>query len=363
MTRTWFAICALLVLAASSWAQSGNSQGGPGGGNNGRRPPHGPEIPAGGGGLGGLSLGAGSLSDPAVFRGLAPNAGGLGAPFGVTNATVQILRYVLEERLDALGKQLALNFNKIGAWTSPFGDFVDQGTVFRTGGMALGVDKVTRHWMLGVTGGYSHTWSNALSANSGWGGLYGGAWTNGWYASGAVYGGATGFTTTRIGVSGTGNATGSSHTYFFGTFFETGKLWQCGDLRFGPYGLLQYGLDRDIGYNESGSMAPLRVNASNNDSITTDVGGRLSWRWLSARVAWEHEYAYSAIVSTVHLLAAPVPSVAVPGPPLGHDSLIVNAGVSYDLSKCTSITLQYDGQLARKNFMSNGVSATFRVSF
>ncbi|MBV9273771.1 MAG: autotransporter outer membrane beta-barrel domain-containing protein [Verrucomicrobia bacterium] len=56
-------------------------------------------------------------------------------------------------------------------------------------------------------------------------------------------------------------------------------------------------------------------------------------------------------------------TVTVPGVPLGHDSCVVNAGVSFQVTERVSIYAEYDGQLGRSQFDSNGVSGGFSISF
>jgi outer membrane autotransporter protein len=55
--------------------------------------------------------------------------------------------------------------------------------------------------------------------------------------------------------------------------------------------------------------------------------------------------------------------VQVQGPALGHDSAVVNAGVSAQLPPTFSIYVSYDGQVGRSNFNYNGVSGGFSFSF
>src|SRR5262249_10914710 len=50
---------------------------------------------------------------------------------------------------------------------------------------------------------------------------------------------------------------------------------------------------------------------------------------------------------------------AVFGPSLGHNSAVVNAGVSVQWTPAISTYVSYDGQLGRTRYDSNGVSGGF----
>ena len=117
--------------------------------------------------------------------------------------------------------------NRWGLWVTGFGDFVNvdnQGSVegynFTTGGITIGIDyRLTDNFVIGLMGGYAHTWtdlnpSGSVDVNTGWGGAYAGYFSHGLYIDGAVFGGADSFNTSRAALLG-GNATGSSNGYVF----------------------------------------------------------------------------------------------------------------------------------------------------
>jgi uncharacterized protein with beta-barrel porin domain len=56
-------------------------------------------------------------------------------------------------------------------------------------------------------------------------------------------------------------------------------------------------------------------------------------------------------------------SRAVFGQKLGHDSLLIKAGVLYQLNPRISISIMYDGQVARTNYDSHSVTGVFSYSF
>ena len=119
------------------------------------------------------------------------------------------------------------------------------------------------------------------------------------------------------------------------------------------------------------SQAALKVHKDSEESLRSDVGFR-SWYNFEVggtglrpfvRAAWEHEYKESALPVTASLEDIPTSPVTVFGPSLGHNSAVVNAGVSVQWTPTISTYVSYDGQLGRARYDSNGVSGGFRISF
>jgi T5SS/PEP-CTERM-associated repeat protein len=273
--------------------------------------------------------------------------------------------------------------NRWGVWVTGFGDFVNvdnegsaEGYNFTTGGVTVGIDyRLTESFVIGLMGGYAHTWTDlnprgSVDVNTGWGGGYAGYFSHGLYIDGAVFGGADSFDTSRAALLG-GNATGSSNGYVFSTFIAAGYDFHIGQLTIGPTASLQYSSTEINGFSENGSIAPVKVSSDTQDSLRTDLGFRA---WYDIRIgqigmrpfvraAWEHEYAYSALPISANLVDIPGPPVTVNGPSLGHDSAVVNAGVAVQWTRSFSTYASYDGQLGRTRYNSNGVSGGLRFSF
>ncbi|HEY5707610.1 MAG TPA: autotransporter domain-containing protein, partial [Terrimicrobiaceae bacterium] len=56
-------------------------------------------------------------------------------------------------------------------------------------------------------------------------------------------------------------------------------------------------------------------------------------------------------------------SFTVDGPEIGRDSLLLSAGFAIHWNERFSTYAYYDGELFRTNYLSNNVSAGFRVTF
>ena len=346
---------------------------------------------------------------------LAPNAEQLSAPFDIWFQLAQTQRFNLEARLDDViagstgfvsnitptppptGKEVMTGKetkevapsplqptpgNRWGVWVTGYGDFVNvddqglaQGYNYTTGGMTVGVDyRVTDHFLVGLMGGYAHTWTDLkpgdADVDTGWGGLYAGYFNKGLYVLGSIFGGGNSISTSRATVAGA-FANSSTDSEEFSTFISAGYDFHCGHLTIGPTAALQYSYVNLDGFTETGSIAALNVNEDSEESLRTDLGFR-AWYIFQVgqigvrpfvRAAWDHEYKESALPVTASLVDIPGTPVTVFGPSLGHDSAVVDAGVSVAWTPTISTYVSYDGQLGRGGYDSNGVSGGIRISF
>jgi outer membrane autotransporter protein len=272
--------------------------------------------------------------------------------------------------------------NRWGVWVTGFGDFVDvdgdgnaRGYNFTTGGVSLGIDyRITDQLAIGAFGDYSHTWTSLnpgghIDVESGRGGVYATWFSHGIYLNGAIYGGHDNYDSGRAGLGGL--ATGSTEGSEWSTFIGGGYDFRLGRLTVGPIASLQY---TDVGidsFRENGSLAPLAIHSDSAESLRSDAGFRVFYPWQigkivvepSLKAAWEHEYKYSALPITAGFAGIPGPSSTFFGPSEGHDSAVVSAGVSVQMTPAITTYVNYDGQLGRGNYNSNAVTGGVRISF
>jgi T5SS/PEP-CTERM-associated repeat protein len=291
---------------------------------------------------------------------------------------------LVEGKGAAGGKQAAFQpgpENRWGVWVTGHGDFANvanegsvQGYNFTTGGVTVGIDyRLTNNFVIGLMGGYAHTWTDlnpgSVDVDTGWGGFYAGYFNKGFYILGAAFGGGSSFDTSRAALLGFAN--GSSDSQEFSTFVSGGYDFHFGHLTVGPTAAVQYSYVNIDGFSEHGSIAPVAVHEDSEESWRTDLGFRAWYNFQIGRVAvrpfvraaWEHEYKESRLPITAGLVGFSGPPTTVLGPSLGHDSAVVNAGVSVQWSRSFSTYVSYDGQLGRDRYDSNGVSGGIGVSF
>jgi outer membrane autotransporter protein len=272
--------------------------------------------------------------------------------------------------------------NRWGVWVTGFGDFVNvdgdgngQGYNFTTGGVSVGLDyRITDQLAIGLFGDYSHTWtslnpSGHIDVDSGRGGVYATWFSHGFYVNGAIYGGHNNYDSGRDGLGGLAN--GSTEGSEWSTFIGGGYDFHLAQLTVGPIASLQYtevGIDS---FDEKGSLAPLDIHSGSAESLRSDAGFRAFYQWQigklvvepSLKAAWEHEYKYSALPITASFAGIPGPSATFFGPSEGHDSAVVSAGVSVEVTPAITTYVDYDGQLGRGNYDSNAVTGGVRISF
>jgi fibronectin-binding autotransporter adhesin len=272
--------------------------------------------------------------------------------------------------------------NRWGVWMTGFGDFVDvdadynaKGYDFTTGGASLGIDyRLTDQLVVGVMGEYAHTWTSLnprghIDVDSGRGGVYASWFNRGFYLNGAIYGGHNVYDSGRASLGGLAN--GGTDGGEFSTFVSTGYDLHAGQLTVGPIASLQYTCVSVDDFTEKGSLSPLEIHSQSAESLRTDVGFRASYLWQvgkvlvepTLRAAWEHEYRYTDLPLIAGFAGIPGPSDTFVGPNEGHDSAIVNAGVTAYWTPTIATYVDYDGQLGRDRYDSNAVTGGVKFSF
>jgi YVTN family beta-propeller protein/autotransporter-associated beta strand protein len=272
--------------------------------------------------------------------------------------------------------------NKWGVWSSGSGQFVDvngdgnaKGYDFATGGVSFGLDyRLTKNFAVGVAIGYAHTWTNltgngSIDVNSGRGGLYATFSQGGFYLNGYAGGAYSSYYAERAALG--GSATGSSQGGEFDGYGGCGYEFHCGGFTFGPIASLEYTDVEVRGYNESGSLTPLRIVSQSEDSLRTNLGLSASYTWKigrvqlkpSVRASWQHEYAYSALPINARFGSGAGSAFTVYGPAEGHDSAVIDAGIDVLWTPTIGTYFGYNGEVGRSNYDSNSVICSVHVDF
>jgi outer membrane autotransporter protein len=272
--------------------------------------------------------------------------------------------------------------NRWGVFAAGLGEFthVDstdnaRGYDLQTGGVTLGVDyRIGSNFAIGLIAGYAHTNadlpnSGNMDVNSGKFGLYGTAFSGGFYLDSAVTGGISEYDSHRTALLGT--ASGSTDGGDLNVLVNGGYDWKKGGLSIGPTASFQYTYVSFNGFTESGSLAPLKINDQHVDSIRTAFGMKASYDWKvgnvlirpELRAAWQHEYGNSAYSIVASFANGAGSSFTVSSPNIGRDSLLLGAGVAVLWTDRISTYIYYDGELGRTNYDSHNVTAGVRVTF
>jgi outer membrane autotransporter protein len=267
-----------------------------------------------------------------------------------------------------------------GFFVNGSGEFVDtqstalaQGGEFTTGGISTGADyRLCDHAAVGVTAGYSNTATDSrnqdsVKTNSGKLGLYGTVFDQGFFLNGGVGGGVNSYDTKRETIG--GNALGDADGNEFNTLLGTGYTYRTGGWSVGPIASMRYSWVGIDGFTEHGSLAPLRYADQSEDSLRSTVGAQTSYAFKlgkitvtpEVRAQWQHEYLDNARSLGASFL--PGGSFSVTGPEVGRDSLLLDAGVTVQLTSQVGVYACYTGDLGRQNYSAQGVNGGVQVSF
>jgi len=273
--------------------------------------------------------------------------------------------------------------NRWGVFVSGLGEFTNIGSTanaagfdVRTGGVTLGADyRLGNNFALGVLTGYAHTdvglgRGGDLEADGGKLGLYATAFSSqGFYADASVIGGYTAYDSRRGALL--GQARGSTDGGDLNVLVAGGYDWHRGALTVGPTAGFQYTWVNVGGFSEHGSLAPLRLEDQHADSYRTSLGAKVAYDWKVGGVlikpelsaAWQHEFGQTQYAVVGSLAGGGGTAFGVTGPPVGHDSLLLGAGVSVLWTERLATYIDYDGEVGRANYEDNTITGGVRITF
>ncbi|WP_210251457.1 autotransporter domain-containing protein [Neorhizobium sp. P12A] len=135
-----------------------------------------------------------------------------------------------------------------------------------------------------------------------------------------------------------------------------------------PFVNLAYlNLDTD-GFTEHGGGAALSSKGNTTDTFFTTLGTRASTAFefggmdtlAHGSVGWRHTLADTVPISTLAFSGGSLFDIA--GVPIARDSVIVNAGLDFNVRKHATLGISYDGQFA-SSAIDQSVAGTFSVKF
>jgi outer membrane autotransporter protein len=272
--------------------------------------------------------------------------------------------------------------NRWGVFVTGLGEFTNVGSTanaagfdLRTGGVTLGADyRIGSNFAVGLLGGYAHTDAGLanggdLEADGGKFGLYATAFGQGLYVDASVIGGYTAYDSRRGALL--GQAHGSTDGGDLNVLIAGGYDWKHGGLTVGPTAGFQYTWINVGGFTEHGSLAPLHLDDQHADSYRTSLGAKATYDWKVGGVllkpelsaAWQHEFGQTQYAVIGGFASGAGTAFGVTGPSVGHDSLLLGAGVSVLWNDRMATYIDYDGELGRANYESNTVTAGVRLTF
>lgn len=262
-----------------------------------------------------------------------------------------------------------------GDWTDLQSDGNADGYDLTSGGITLGTDyRVNDSFAIGLSFGYVGTDADLVNGgdlriNGGKLALYATYFSGGFYSDLALGGGYNHYKTKRTVLGDT--ARGKTDGLEWNALLATGYDFQLGTLKIGPTASLQYTRVAFDGFTENGSLAPLRYEDQNADSLTTALGFRLFSEWKTGgiilrpefRAAWQHEFADDTQRIDARFANGSGSTFGVYGPSVGRDSLLSSASLAVEWSPTFSTYVGYEGEFGRQNLDRHTVFGGLRLSF
>ena len=245
-------------------------------------------------------------------------------------------------------------------------------------GFTMGVDyRVTDHWAIGLSGGYSHTTGylvndGRLNTDGGKMGLYTTWYTGGFYVDASATGGWNNYDTRRTAFQ--GQETGSTDGAEFDGMVAAGYDWKKGCWTFGPTASFEYTYAEFNSFTESDtSLIPLHYGDQNQEAYRSNLGFRIAHDQVmkpgegltvvpELRAAWRHDFGPSSYAIDSNFVGCD-DTFTVHGPWIGRDSAVVDLGLTAYCTPGLSAYIFYDGQFGRDNYNNNSISGGFRVAF
>jgi autotransporter-associated beta strand protein len=278
-------------------------------------------------------------------------------------------------------KQIPAPPPPFGFFVNGSGEFVDVGGTgnaagydFEAGGVTIGLDyKLNANCVIGALFNYTRVsadldFGGDIDVDSVRGGLYASLFSGGAYLNAFVGGGYNDYDTSRRSIG--GHAHGDTDAGEFNLAVSAGYDWHFGSLVVGPFASFQYTYLDVGGFDERGSLAPLRIGDWDGDSVRSYLGVRLSTEvpvgsmmlTPELRLAWQHEYG-DVEPGIPARFAFGGPQFTTFGPELGRDSFIIRAGFSLAITPTFATYAWYDGELGRSNYDAHNVVVGGRLNF
>jgi uncharacterized protein YhjY with autotransporter beta-barrel domain len=256
-----------------------------------------------------------------------------------------------------------------------------QHTEATAGTIQVGADyQVSPNMLMGAFFGYSRGSSSldeegsTATANSYIPGVYASYTQGGWYGNALAAGGVNEFDVSRNiqfpGFSANAQSKPNGEEEF--AYLSGGRDYHSGNWTFGPTAGLQYLHMSTDSFTEQGAgLLDLDVNAYDNDSLKSRLGGRIYyaasdgnqiWRpFLDA--SWQHEFMGNTSSLTSQFSGAGVGTFSVATPGNSRESALISVGTDIDINQTSTVFTAYRVEAGSENFFAQSVEAGFKLTF
>ncbi|MCB1209295.1 MAG: DUF3494 domain-containing protein [Verrucomicrobiales bacterium] len=241
-------------------------------------------------------------------------------------------------------------------------------------GTSIGMDvRLSDSFVAGVTIGYSHSRADLVGdgkveTDGGKAALYGMYQHGNFYTEGLVGGGYNSYDIERSAFL--GMARGKTEGGQFDSYLGVGYDMTVGDWTITPMASLLYTIVGINGYDEIGSLVPLKIESQSANSLRSRIGPRIAHtsHWGDTRITpsvsaqWQHEFLDEELPFDARFANNPRRRFTVNGPKIGRDSVLVTAGLNIAW-KSYAVYLAYQADLGRENYESQSALVGFRMSW
>jgi outer membrane autotransporter protein len=268
--------------------------------------------------------------------------------------------------------------NRMGFFITGTGDSTTAGEANSfdgtTIGTSLGVDwRLNDHWVTGISIGYSHSRSDLMpvgkvKADGAKAALYAHYQRGGFYTEGLVGGGYNSYDIERSAFLGT--ARGSTNGAQFDAYVGMGYDIIREGWTVTPMVSFLYTMVGIEGYNEIGSLVPLKIESQHASSLRIRIGPRVAHtsQWGIASVTpsfsaqWQHEFLDDELPFEARFSNDPGNLFTVYGPRIGRDSVLITAALNVSWKRYAAY-IAYQADLGRENYERQTALVGFRVNW
>lgn len=255
------------------------------------------------------------------------------------------------------------------------GDYNSSGYDFDSRGANLGADyRVSDRLSIGIMGSYADSDASlvnggSIEAESFKGAVYATYYEEAFYVDGLLGMGYHSYDTRRVGLLGL--AEGSTNAWEIDAMLNTGYDIKRGNWTYGPTASVAYTRMMLDGFTETGSLAPLRFPSQHQDSLRTELGGKIAYNadfngmrvTPQVRLAWQHEFMDSKQAMESSFVGGTGSTFIVHGPDMDRDRAVLSAGVTVQVTPTVSVYGFYDGHVGSTDYKSNQVTAGVKIDF
>lgn len=262
-----------------------------------------------------------------------------------------------------------------GFFITGTGDYVTLGDEDGTSvGTTLGIDyRLSDHWVVGLSIGYSRSEidlfdDGKIESDGVKAALYAMYQQGGFFVEGLVGGGYNSYDTKRSAFL--GNAQGDTNGVQFDAYLGVGYDMKWGNWTVTPMASLLYTLVGIDGFDEVGSLVPLKIDSQSASSLRLRVGPRIAYTTNIGAVRvtpfasaqWQHEFLDDELPLDARFSNDPDHVFTVHGLKIGRDSVLLSAGLNLAWSRYAAY-IAYQADLGRENYENQTALIGFRVSW